>query len=131
MGLSWEVIKIENYKDTCYRPAGEYEHSDDGYVLRLTTERVIWACEAVEMSGIKPDHVDEFYTRYLMFSRAIQRDSREQWLTLADIEAHVGIWTNVGTKSWKHFDEKIGEIMRHKAEWQVTHERESAEGGEE
>jgi hypothetical protein len=131
MGLSWEVIKIENYKDKCYRPAGEYEHSDDGYVLRLTTERLIWACEAVEMSGIKLANVDEFYTRYLMFSRAIQRDPREQWLTLADIEAHVGIWTNVGTKSWKHFDKRISRIMRDEAERQVNNERESAEGGEE
>ena len=129
--MQWELIKIEGFMDKCYRPAGEYEHSEDGYVLRLTTERVIWACQAVDMSGIKPDNVDEFYTRYLMFSRAIQRDSREQWLTLADIEAHVGIWTNVGTKSWQKFEKKIGEIMRYKAEWQVNYERESAEGGEE
>ena len=96
--MQWELIKIEGFMDKCYRPAGEYEHSEDGYVLRLTTERVIYACEAVEMSGIKPDNVDEFYTRYLMFSRAIQK-----------------------------FEKKIGEIMRNKAEWRINYEREEAQ----
>ncbi len=128
--MRWDLTQIEDYKDKCFRPAGEYEDSDDGYVVKLTTERVIYACEAVLMSGIKPDNVDEFYTRYLMFSRAIQRGSRDQWLTLADIENHIGICTNVGTKSWEHFDDWISRIMREEAERQVCIERGEAQGGE-
>tara|TARA_R100000458_G_scaffold795_1_gene672 strand:- start:3617 stop:4003 length:387 start_codon:yes stop_codon:yes gene_type:complete len=125
----WDVTNVEDYKNKCFRPAEKYEDSDDGYVVKLTTERVIYACEAVKMSGIKPDNVDEFYTRYLMYSRAIQRGSKE-YLTLQDIEAHVGIQTGVDTKSRQHFDKTISEIMRDKAEWRVNYEREKAEGEE-
>ena len=125
----WDVTNVEDYENRCFRPAEKYEDSDDGYVVKLTTERVIYACEAVQMSGIEPDNVDEFYTRYLMYSRAIQRDSKK-YLTLQDIEAHVGIETGGGTKSQQHFDKTISEIMRDKAEWRVNYERESAEGGE-
>lgn len=126
--MRWDLTQIEDYKDKCFRPAGKYEDSDDGYVVKLTTERIIYACEAVEMSGIKPDNVDEFYTRYLMFNRAIQRGGRR--LTLADIEDHVGLCTNVSTKSWEQFDARISRIMREDAEMQVNIERGEAQGGE-
>lgn len=124
--MEYCLTNIKDYNNKCFRPAEEGEDSDDGYVVKLTTQRVIYACEGVNMSTITPDNVHDFYTRYLMFSQAIQLSSNE-CLTMQDIEDHVGILTNAGTKSWQNFEKKISEIMRLKAEWQVNYEREQAQ----
>jgi hypothetical protein len=55
-----------------------------------------------------------------MYSRAVQRDPQERWLTLTDIENHVGLRTNVHTTTKLQFTKHIGQIAR---EWAERHDR--------
>ena len=125
MALSWDITKVEDYKDKCWVPL-----DDGGFQVHPTTDAIIWACMAVDMQRITVKNAEEFYTRYLMVSRASGRDERERWLTLADIEAHIGLWTNVSTRTKGQFHKRVVEIMRDRTERKIQYERESA-GGEE
>ncbi len=129
MGLSWDITKVEDYESKCWIEV----EGEEGKRLNPVTDGLIWACMAVDMQQITAKNAEEFYTRYRMFSRAIGRDSRERWLTLEDIEAHIGMWTNVTTRTKGQFHKRVAEIMRDTAERVIRYEREreSAEGGEE
>jgi hypothetical protein len=130
MGLSWDITKVEDYKNKCWVPVEEPGKVEVSFQVHPTTDAIIWACMAVDMGSITAKNAEEFYTRYRMFSRAIGRD-RERWLTLEDIEAHIGMWTNVTTRTKGQFHKRVAEIMRDTAERVIRYERESAEGGEE
>ena len=126
MSLSWDITKVEDYKSKCWIEVEGEEHKQ----LNPVTDAIIWACMAVDMQQITAKNAEEFYTRYLMFSRAIGRDERERWLTLEDIEAHVGMWTNVTTRTKAQFHKRVAEILRDRTERTIRYEREKAQGGE-
>lgn len=121
MSLSWDITKVEDYKSKCWIEVEGEEHKQ----LSPVTDSIIWACMAVDMQQITVKNAEEFYTRYLMFSRAIGREST---LTLEDIEAHVGMWTNVTTRTKAQFHKRVAEIMRDRTERTIRYERESAGG---
>ena len=123
MSLSWDITKVEDYKSKCWIEVEGEEHKQ----LNPVTDALIWACMAVDMQQITAKNAEEFYTRYLMFNRACVV---EGGLTLEDVKAHIGMWTNVTTRTKAQFHKRVAEIMRDSAERYVSYERESAEGGE-
>jgi len=130
MGLAWDITKIDDYKNKCWVEV----EGQDKRTLNPTTDALIWACMSINMRGITETNTEEFYTRYLMASHAMERDSRECWLTLEDIEDHIGLGTNVTTRTKAQFHKQIAQDVRDTAERQIRwdkEKRESAEGGEE
>ena len=119
MGLCWHIEKIDDYKTKCYAWSDkELRYTSD---LNQVTEAIIHSCMAIEISAIKPENVEEFYTRYIMFNYAIGNNNAG--LKLDDFKEHIGLYTNVGTRSWEYFDQKIATILRDRAERLIHNEK--------
>ena len=123
MSFSWELTQIEDYESKCWVEVS----GGSGKRLNPTTQTLIWACLSVDMKEITSNNAEEFYTRYVMLSKAGGERVR---LTMEDVKAHVGLWTNVNTKTRAQFNRKVGSMMRDQAERAVRHEEKGTEGGE-
>ena len=125
MSLSWDITKVEDYKSKCWIEVEGEEHKQ----LNPVTDAIIWACMAVDMQQITAKNAEEFYTRYLMFNRVIGNEDYFRF-KFEDVKAHVGMWTNVTTRTKAQFHKRVAEILRDRTERTIRYERESAEGGE-
>ena len=102
MALSWDITKVEDYKNKCWVPVDEPGKVEVSFKVHPITDAIIWACMAVDM----------------------------QRITVKNAEAHIGLWTNVSTRTKGQFHKRVVEIMRDSTERKIQYERESA-GGEE
>ena len=123
MSLSWDLTTIGHHERKCWT------ETEDGKALSPVTSALIWACVSVDMQEITIANYGEFYTRYLMICAA-NGNLTFPGLTLQDIKDHVGLWTNVRTKTRAQFNRKVGSMMRDQAERAVRHEEKGTEGGE-
>ena len=121
MSLSWELTQIEDYESKCWT------ETEDGKALNPVTSALIWACVSVDMKEITSNNAEEFYTRYVMLSKARGERGR---LTMEDVKAHVGLWTNVNTRTQAQFNKKVGAALRERVERDVRREEKGTEGGE-
>lgn len=111
MSLHWDVTKVKNYKTKCWEATPEGNSRP-----HPTTDRLVWACLEVDLNGITAKNADEFYARYVMYSRATERDPDETWLTYTDVQSHIGLRTNVRSTTKLQFTKRIGQITRERAE---------------
>lgn len=118
MSLDWDVRNVKDYKTRCWvdGPQGTRQ-------VHPTTEKMVWASIGVDIGKLTQKNADEFYIRYLMYSRAIQRDPQERWLTPADIHDHIGLVTNVRTTTDSQYTKKVGQILRDRAEQRLRYEQ--------
>jgi hypothetical protein len=85
MALSYQLSEIENWRELLYA---------DGVLP--TTQRVIFATMAVGLGRITEKNLAEFWTRVRMIEAI---DGVHKRLTLADIQRHIGLRTNVGDET--------------------------------
>lgn len=109
MSLNWDVSKIED-KDWVWVPAttlyvntAEFSRGIDANksYLNPKVESIIWACMAIDMSGVTNENKVEFYLRYIFVQRIREYDL---YFSFADLEKTVGLSTNVFTQTtaaWK------------------------------
>jgi len=100
MALHWGLDKIDNWKHTCW----DTIEGEDGSTLKPITEAIIWTSMIVDLGEISKENVNEWLWRMmfaatfcrsgkLYFDHISNRDPNRQ-----EIEAHIGLWTNVTTK---------------------------------
>lgn len=83
------------------------------------TNRLIWACMAVHIGKITEDNVDEFYFRLRLLQKLDRPDleygdGTEINVTKQDVMNHIGLKTNVTTRSREYF---VKGVMRDQFEW--------------
>lgn len=111
MSLDYKLTDIENYEETCLIVADR----DDFFrgikigdkVLNPLTESLIFLTLSVRAGwGITEENVEEFAARVDLWQKingAMLRkkdEGSDEWVdrpvTRADIDAHLGLWTNAG-----------------------------------
>jgi len=130
MALNFDLTKIDNYKDLCWRETAEKD--EDGKPLcqlALTTDRIIWSTLSCDMGHLKDDEAcEEFYSRYLQASWA---GGWTPEFTLADVKAHKGLRVNVSKTSAAKWRGCVATMLRERAERTVRREvKEAAEQAE-
>jgi hypothetical protein len=90
MSLDWNVKKIENHKELCFEYRENGEEGPGDYVKPLT-ERLIWKCMAVGLSGITEKNWSNFLVRASLLDWAEGRPP----LTVEEVRSHIGLSTNV------------------------------------
>lgn len=95
MSLNWNLNKINDKKNVCF--------TEDG--LKEVTNNLIWATLAVDIGDITEDNAEEFHHRLALLTAL--RGVNWNDISLQDIKNHVGLHTNVSTKTWKEFSTKV------------------------
>jgi len=134
MPLSWNLGKIKNHKEVCWSA----DEAGDRHINRVT-DTLIWCTMFVGIGEITEKNAPQFYAR-VRFIEVMQEapflydlggDTPRipRPITLADVEAHIGLSTNVydratdyrwAAKRAKHFME---DTIR-KANWEREHREE-------
>ena len=102
MSLNWDLTKIADYRTVCISDYGTPEAK-----LRGITEGMIWSTVAVGMGNITEKNAAEFYARIALheqvhgaiMSEMVDGVVTPRPITAADVEAHIGLWTNVTTET--------------------------------
>lgn len=105
MPLSYDLSQIADFQATCYDIATENEstlfreHQAGDLILNGTTQTLIMLMPAIGQRSITTKNVREVYARIhfleLLHGAMRIRGSEPVPFTLADIETHIGLTTNV------------------------------------
>jgi hypothetical protein len=131
MSLDWNLKGIKNADAVCW---GEPATANDPMrgiekgkqYMKPLTDALIWLTMAVDIGHITEKNADEFYRRVAMIE-TLNGASLSKWnaetekhearpITLDDVKAHIGLSTNVSTKTAKQFDAKYTKMVRESVE---------------
>lgn len=122
MALTADYREIKHYKRKCY-----HEVAGEKY-LHPITQCLVFATIYVQMGEITEKNYQSFFVRLSMWQQAFGpmcevRDRRHKsgWrnhlITLDDVRNHIGLVTNVLTKSDASFNRHLVKVMRREAEY--------------
>lgn len=127
MSLNWNVTKIKNHEKLCWvrdNSVPETEWTDKkGWKMNPITDVLIWITIAVDMGEITEKNAKEFYWRlrfremFLNYKTLNATNKQGKVVrnfnpTLSDIRQHIGLCTNVSTKSRAQFLANMQRIMK-------------------
>lgn len=101
MSLDWNISKVDNFRDL------SVTLGDGTRELKSTTSKLVWSMLSIDMREIKKENVQEVYIRLKMVE-LVDGDV----FTMADVERHIGLYTNVRLISSAAFNRKYVERMR-------------------
>jgi hypothetical protein len=105
MSLDFNVTKVADYEKVTTDPF-------DSTKWHPVTSGIVWLTMAIDMNGPTKENLDEF-TRRAMIWQSIagaslyDRDMGDLYLTRKDFELHIGLYTNVTTRSKAEFNKKV------------------------
>ena len=116
MALTFNLQKIPNYEEKCYRPV---EGEEGKMELKGVTHGLIFLTMAIGMGSITKVNLHEFTNRVMILQRV-----RGEWLhfwedgekvrvyiTPEDIRMHVGMTTNASRMTRVQFRKRVFEIL--------------------
>jgi hypothetical protein len=108
MSLNWNLSKIANKDTVCFT-----QH-EDGQRLTGLTHALIWATIAVDLGQITAKNITEWQIRLQMIAVAYG-DPAWGEITRQQLEAHIGLSTNVSNTTRTKFLRKIALVMEREA----------------
>ncbi len=124
MSLNWKLTDIKDWEEL-WEPAN-IEGDPQATQLNSRTESLIWATMNVGINRITKDNAAEFYRRYVAASFVLS-GKWKPYLTLADVERHVGLATNADTLTRTAFEKNLLWTLRNEAEQVLREQVEQAE----
>ena len=106
MSLNWDITNVKDHKSVCWLPDPEGEinpKTGEVYVMmNPVTKALIFATMSVDIGRITEDNADEFYARLGFFRQlwgpfVANDDGSPREITPQDVQAHIGLVTNVNT----------------------------------
>lgn len=108
MSLDWSVANVKDHATVTTSPFDEHK-------WHPVTEAIVWACMAVELSGITEKNIDEFWFRYkawqMVAGASLLNKDGDLYVTRKDVELHIGLSTNVSDQSRKYFMDKLVKVI--------------------
>lgn len=118
MSLNWNVSKVANHDTVCFTQPDE----DGNREMRSLTNTLIWATIAVDLGSIKATNIDEWLFRLQGLAIAYG-DSGWADITRAELQAHIGLSTNVVDTTRAKFVTKIAKAIEREAADKVAVKR--------
>lgn len=115
MALNWNLSKIANKDTVCFS-----DHGDGESRLSGLTHNLIWATIAVDLGEITAKNVDEWRFR-LNCIALVYGDPSWAEITREDIAAHIGLSTNVSSRTRKQFVAKMATALEREAAAKVRY----------
>lgn len=134
MSLDWNLGKIKNWKKLCHIPLlhedGSPKRDDDGDALvriNVVTEALIHVTMSLDLGRITEENLDEWLWRlayreaighgeFLVMPTGKKGAFKERNFTREEVEAHIGLSTNVSTLSRKEWLAKVTKWMSREAD---------------
>lgn len=123
MSLNWNLGRIKDWETVCQVVADTDDRMNGvkagDELLAPVTRSLIWATMAVDLGSITEANAGEFFARLrtieatgdAFLRRAERQDDPANWITLAEVRAHIGLSTNVTTQRagawWKRTAERM------------------------
>lgn len=115
MSLNWDTTKIANGDALCWLPATTGQ-KDEERPMNPITNGLIWSMMAIDMGTITAKNYLEVFARCQLVSKLsgapLQKlvDGKREDIdfTLEDIKAHIGLSTNVSTRTMAQFSQRWG-----------------------
>ncbi len=126
MSLNWSLAKIKDKDTVCFIP-NRYDPETEkvGRGLNPVTESLIWACVAIELGEITAKNAKEFHARLERWELVIGNYLRNRGpITLAEVEQHIGLHTNVSNRSRAAFEKKLALLAMDQALREGRHREE-------
>ena len=131
MSLNWDLTRIENSQELCWKPSTE----EIGKVeMNGVTEVLIYATMIVSIGRITPKTFRDFHRRLIEFQivtgngllSSVTKDGKRinRMPTLQEVQAHIGLDTNVTTKTSRQWTSYLGQIIKEEATTRIRQERE-------
>src|SRR5574338_219821 len=102
MSLNFDLRKIPDAVKTDPR---------DSTKLNPITEALIWSSMSIDLGEITAKNVDEWMLRLALsdklFGTMLHKDREPRPFTRAEVEAHIGLRTNVSTKNRAYFTKRV------------------------
>jgi len=130
MSLNFNFEDIDGYKELCWTETGEL--SEDGKPLVSVsgvTDVLVWGTMGIDMGEITQKNYVEFATRLLMWQGLLgpmlkepeeDENGKVTWVKRAvgidDVRRHIGLKTNVSTKTRTQFMKNMERYMKDKEE---------------
>jgi hypothetical protein len=105
MSLNWNLSKIANKDTVCFRADSNGERELTGL-----THALIWGTIAVDLGEITAKNVDEWKFR-LNCIGLVYDDKTWAEITREDIAKHIGLSTNVTSRTRKQFIAKMAKAL--------------------
>jgi hypothetical protein len=97
VSLDFRVTDIKDYEKVCHVVL-----EDGSKKWSAVTSGIVHTCMGIGMGVITDKTWEEFYERTHMWEKCfgpiLIRDNEPEFLTPAEIHAHIGLWTNVYPK---------------------------------
>jgi len=113
MSLDWSIKRIKNRREVCFRT---FDHEADEGELSNLTESLIWGTMAIGIGSITEKNWREVYFRTFLWERTVgayRKTTNKDgvlascYVTAEDIQAHIGLSTNVSKESDAKFYKKL------------------------
>lgn len=112
MSLSFDLKKVENSTELW----GEHD-------VNPVTKAIIFYCPLIQMGEITEKNWQEFYRRVsaweTVFDPLLYNGDGKVRITAADVKRHIGLTTNVITKSNAHVKKAVWDELMRKADGEV------------
>lgn len=114
MSLDFSVVNVANYQEVTTDPF-------DSKKWHPVTSGIVFLTMAIDMNGPTKENLDEFTRRATIWqsisgASLYDRDMGDLYLTRKDFELHIGLTTNVITRSKAEFDKKILKVLANQYE---------------
>jgi len=134
MSLNWNLKEVKNNKEVCWFT----DEVGDEYMNRVT-DILIWGTMFVNLGEITEQNAPQFYARMrflemmqggpFLHDRGEDGEKEDRYITLADVEAHIGLSVNVYGRDtdYRWAAKKGQQFMKEeikKANWEREHREE-------
>lgn len=114
MSLNYDLTSIKDHESVCFI----------GGNLNTVTEGIIFSSMTVGLGEITPKNVDEWMIRLTMadklFGTILKLDGQQRSLTRQEIEAHIGLKTNVRNEKRPSWSKRMTEQFFREEEYKIT-----------
>lgn len=109
MSLDYRLTMIDNWREVCLRPSEEHPGSQR---LARKTNALIWAGLLVELGTITKKNADEWDFRLrCIYKIGLGPTEDKDRPNIVDIVEHIGLRTNVGTETRRHFMNRVRDMV--------------------
>lgn len=106
MALNWQLDKIANYKQLCWKGEGQEQR------MNAVTNALIWLQIPILMGEITEKNHVEVFKRISMYEKTQGAFVRyhttgDYFITLKDVKEHIGLKTNVREETFAKFKKEL------------------------
>lgn len=109
MSLTWDVENVKDYESTCFYTDDECAEGERK--LNPITNALIWHTLSIGIGQFTEKNAAKIYARIAIVEKldgpSLRNADGPRAITPEDVQAHIGMWTNVGDITDAQFKKRV------------------------